>query len=287
MDKAIYRLDIEVEEKDYDRMLGLLSLEAPYGWEEKSAPTGETIFRLHCEKADILENLRQLAGSAAKDAKTELTALEKQDWLGAWREFFTPVLCGSRFVVVPPWLAEEDFASRAKLVIEPKCAFGTGHHATTALCLAAISALAEKEKIKKGQNFLDIGCGSGVLSFAAHACGMNGAGIDIDQLAVDNANENRALNNAVQVEFALAGVEWAKGKRFDLVMANILAGPLVEMAPELAEAVAPGGYAILSGILDIQAQKVETAYAAQGLEKAEELADGEWRALVFAKRNSR
>lgn len=283
MPEKLYRLDLWVEEKDYDKMLGLLALEAPYGWEEQSRATGETVFRLHSENGEILKKLGDMAQNLARDIKSEFSSLDRRDWLEAWREFFTPVLCGNRFVVLPPWDAGKDFGDRTKLLIEPKSAFGTGHHATTALCLAAISDLADSGKIGEGQSFLDVGCGSGILSIAANKCRMNGLGLDIDQLAIDNALENRTLNGAHGVEFALGSVERAADKAYDLVMANILAGPLVEMAGEIAATLKEGGILILSGILDIQIGKVENAYLAEGLRKMGILEEGEWRALVFAK----
>ena len=162
--KTIHRLEIVVAESDYDCATGLLALEVPFGWEEQSLPTGETRFRVHCEQKDFLERLQQLLKQTVPAAESVLSELEETDWLAAWRQFFTPVCCGNHFVVLPPWLADTpDFPGRTPILIEPKSAFGTGHHATTALCLRVVSDLLEAGRLQQGQHFLDLGTGSGVL----------------------------------------------------------------------------------------------------------------------------
>ena len=153
--KTIHRLEIVVAESDYDCTTGLLALEASFGWEEQSLPTGETRFRVHCEQKDFLERLQRLLKQAVPAAESALSELKETDWLAAWRQFFTPVCCGKRFVVLPPWLADTpDFPGRTPILIEPKSAFGTGHHATTALCLRVVSDLLEAGRLQAGQHRL-------------------------------------------------------------------------------------------------------------------------------------
>lgn len=278
----ILRLDILARDEDFDRITGLLTLCVSFGWEEESLPTGETRFRVHCEQPDFMRDLQNRVTSIAPNAHCVLEVLEEQDWLAAWRQFFTPVCCGSRFVVLPPWLAQSpDFPDRAHLLIEPKSAFGTGHHATTALCLKVLSDLLDQRRLMPGQSFLDLGTGSGVLGIACCKSGLRGLGLDIDPLAVDNALENRALNDADGFEPSLGSMEAVVGRTFDLVVANILARPLIELAPAIAAACKPGGSLILSGLLEIQADGVEAAYHAQGLPLARRARQGEWCALVW------
>ncbi|MGE9986579.1 50S ribosomal protein L11 methyltransferase [Desulfovibrio sp. SGI.169] len=280
--RQIFRLDIVAREEDADRIGGLLALRAPFGWEEESLPTGETRFRVHCEKESFLHALRDGIARDTPEACCVLEALEARDWLSAWRQFFTPVCCGSRFVVLPPWLADSpDFPNRTPVLIEPKSAFGTGHHATTALCLRVVSDLLDRGRIAPGQSFLDLGTGSGVLGIACCKSGLSGLGLDIDPLAVDNALENRALNQADGFSAALGGIEAAAGRTFDLVLANILARPLTELAPAVAAAREAEGCLVLSGLLEIQADGVEAAYRAQGLPAARRSIEGEWCALVW------
>ena len=237
---------------------------------------------MHCEQEDFLQKFRESVSRAAPETRCTLEALEAQDWLSAWRQFFTPVCCGSRFVVLPPWLAESpDFPGRTPVLIEPKSAFGTGHHATTALCLGVVSDLLDQGRIASGQTFLDLGTGSGVLGIACCKSGLSGLGLDIDPLAVDNALENRELNQVRGFDAALGGIEAAVGRSFDLVLANILARPLMELAPAVGAARKPHGCLVLSGLLEIQADGVEAAYKAQGLPTARRVIEGEWCALVW------
>ncbi|WP_418236926.1 50S ribosomal protein L11 methyltransferase [Desulfovibrio sp.] len=282
--KTIHRLEIVVAESDYDCATGLLALEVPFGWEEQSLPTGETRFRVHCEQKDFLERLQQLLKQTVPAAESALSELEETDWLAAWRQFFTPVCCGNHFVVLPPWLADtQDFPGRTPILIEPKSAFGTGHHATTALCLRVVSDLLEAGRLQQGQHFLDLGTGSGVLGIGCCKFGLTGEGLDIDPLAVDNAVENRALNSIAPEHFTVAegSIDAVAGKQFDLVLANILARPLTEMAADIVRACRPGGCLVLSGLLEIQADGVTAAYKAQGLPEPRRIIDGEWAALVW------
>lgn len=282
--KTIHRLEIVVAESDYDCTTGLLALEVPFGWEEQSLPTGETRFRVHCEQKDFLERLQQLLKQTVPAAESALSELEETDWLAAWRQFFTPVCCGNHFVVLPPWLADtQDFPGRTPILIEPKSAFGTGHHATTALCLRVVSDLLEAGRLQEGQHFLDLGTGSGVLGIGCCKFGLTGEGLDIDPLAVDNAVENRALNTIAAESFTVAegSIGAVAGKQFDLVLANILARPLTEMAADIVRACRPGGCLVLSGLLEIQADGVTAAYKAQGLPEPRRIIDGEWAALVW------
>ena len=281
---ALFRLDIVAEDEDFDRVSGLLALDAAFGWEEESLAGGETRFTVHCESEEHLRRLRERVVLTAPQAGTNLARVEKRDWLAAWRQFFTPVLCGSRFVVLPPWLAgTKDFPGRIPILIEPKSAFGTGHHATTALCLRVLAELLDAGRVQPGQTFLDLGTGSGILGIGCAKSGLSGLGLDIDPLAVDNARENRELNGISPAVFDIGrgGVEAAAGRTFDLVLANILARPLTEMAPALAAELAPGGCLVLSGLLESQADAVEAAYRAQGLPQARRSIDGEWCALVW------
>ncbi len=282
--KTIHRLEIVVAESDYDCATGLLALEVPFGWEEQSLPTGETRFRVHCEQKDFLERLQQLLKQTVPAAESALSELEETDWLAAWRQFFTPVCCGNHFVVLPPWLADtQDFPGRTPILIEPKSAFGTGHHATTALCLRVVSDLLEAGRLQQGQHFLDLGTGSGVLGIGCCKFGLTGEGLDIDPLAVDNAVENRALNAITPENFTVAegSIGAVASKQFDLVLANILARPLTEMAADIVRACRPGGCLVLSGLLEIQADGVTAAYKAQGLPEPRRIIDGEWAALVW------
>jgi ribosomal protein L11 methyltransferase len=279
MEKLI-RIDIIAAEDMVEIISGALALYSSYGWEEESLPTGETRFRVHCENAEYMDALMRGLEPYAAQVHIERTEIDKQDWTSAWREFFTPVVCG-HFVVLPPW-RKDDAGENKAIVIEPKSAFGTGHHATTALCLSVISRLILQGRVGKGQRFLDLGTGSGVLSLGCCLEGMHGIATDIDLLAVENAQENRDLNNIEGLEILLGSTEVVRGQHFDLVVANILARPLIELATDLVALKGEHGALVLSGLLDVQANSVVEAYTALGLPQPERVLDGEWCALVWA-----
>ena len=253
----LIRLDIVVDEEQYDTVAGLLVRNISYGWEEDSLPTGETRFRVHCDNAIVQENLLSALRAWLPGLDVEQTSIPRQDWTVAWREFFTPVRAG-QFIVLPPWLFESTpLEGRKPIIIEPKSAFGTGHHNTTVLCLEAITELLASGRLKAGQRFFDVGTGSGILGIACCLNGLAGLGSDIDPVAVDNALENVVINK----------------------VADVLAGPLRELAPALMARMKPGACLVLSGLLDVQSDAVEAAYAELG--KARRVQSGDWVALVW------
>ena len=226
------------------------------------------------------ENLLSALRAWLPGLDVEQTSIPRQDWTVAWREFFTPVRAG-QFIVLPPWLFESTpLEGRKPIIIEPKSAFGTGHHNTTVLCLEAITELLASGRLKAGQRFFDVGTGSGILGIACCLNGLAGLGSDIDPVAVDNALENVVINKvADDFRIVPGSAEAGEGEQFDLVVANILAGPLRELAPALIARMKPGACLVLSGLLDVQADAVEAAYAELG--KARRVQSGDWVALVW------
>lgn len=279
MAEKIWRLEIMANEDEAPLLQGLLALAVSAGWQEDVQDSG-TLFTIHSDNKPFLEKLAQEAAMLTPRAKQNFSELDKTDWLQAWRQYFTPVPCGSQFVIVPPWLAHMEHSRRKSIVIEPKSAFGTGHHASTRLCLTALSDLADEGRLNRKGWFLDLGCGTGVLGIAACKLGMDGTGLDIDPIAIANARENRELNETDHLELLKGGIDKVAKEKFDLIMANILAGPLMEMAPQIIACLKKDGVLILGGILDKQAEEVARAYSPLG--KTKECSEGEWRALVWA-----
>ena len=232
------------------------------------------------EKPDIA-GLELLA--AAYGAKPfAVSEVPDQDWVAKVRRELTPVEAG-RFFVYGSHDADKVPDGAEPLLIEAAMAFGTGHHGTTQGCLQALDHLANQGFV--GTSVADIGCGTAVLAMAAARIwpGVMLAS-DIDAVAVEVAEANLAANGmAGQVEcLEAAGFEHEAleaAAPFDLVFANILKGPLVALAPEMAAKVAPGGRVILSGILNEQADAVETVYVANGFARAGRESHGEWTTL--------
>ena len=209
--------------------------------------------------------------------------LPDQDWVRQSQEGLPPVRAGRFFVYgahdagrVPPGVIP--------IRIEAGLAFGTGHHETTALCLTALSPIARE---RRPRAVLDLGCGTGVLAIAAAKLWRQSVlASDIDPIAIEVARENAGANEVaplVRAEVAdgLAHPAIRARAPFDLLCANILAAPLVKLAPGLAAVLAPHGLAVLSGLLRDQENLVLSYYRAQGLVLRRILRDGPWSALVL------
>lgn len=271
-----------VPDEALDMLTAVLARHVPFGWEEESLPTGHSRVYIHADNPAYMESLAQNL-RAVHGAQVCLETVAVVDWTQAWREYFTPVLCGSRFIVLPPWNSNApEAAGRTAIIIEPRSAFGTGHHATTALCLTALADVLDAQIVRpteqKGR-FADIGTGSGVLAIACCHAGLTGVAVDIDPLALDNARENAVLNN---VTFAIQhGSVESVGEAADVVLANILAAPLRDMAADISACVRPDGILIVSGILDVQAESVVAAYAACGMRCVRRLCEDSWVALLL------
>jgi ribosomal protein L11 methyltransferase len=223
---------------------------------------------------------RGQAATAEGERGGQLEELPDQDWGERWKEGLTPLSIG-RVFVRPSWIAAETPPGMVEVTLDPGMAFGTGTHPTTSLCLAALS---ERLAAAPRARVLDVGTGSGLLAIAARKLGAaTVVGNDNDPIAIRVALENAALNG-VQVAFDLRGVAAQPGP-FDLVLANILANTLCELAPQIAAQLAPRGVVLLSGILTPQEAEVRAAYRAAGLRSLPggDRREGEWSLLALEK----
>ena len=209
--------------------------------------------------ADI-EQIRPLIDEKAAELKTDLATkieiLEDKDWEREWMDSYHPIQFGKRLWVCPSW-RETPEPDAVNLMLDPGLAFGTGTHPTTALCLEWLDSIDCQDK-----NIIDYGCGSGILGIAGLLLGAkNMVGIDIDPQAVqatqDNAERNKIDASRIEVKLPPYDSEL----QADVVVANILAGPLAQLADTISALVATGGQLALSGILSNQAQEVIDAYS--------------------------
>jgi ribosomal protein L11 methyltransferase len=215
----------------------------------------------------IAAMVRNALGSDAFGALQGTQILPETDWVAKSLAGLAPVASG-RFLVHGSHDRDALPADRTRIAIDAGQAFGTGHHGSTAGCLAVIDRLIARRRFA---NPLDLGTGSGVLAIAlAKTLHANVLASDIDPLATRIAGENARLNrvgNRVRA-IAAAGMNHPEIRArapFDLIIANILAGPLVKLAPQIAAALAPGGVLVLSGLLPHQRGRVVAAYGAQGV----------------------
>lgn len=216
----------------------------------------------------------QMPGEPCPTIEYELLA--DRDWEREWMDDFTPLQMGQRLWIVPSW-HEPPHADAVNLILDPGLAFGTGTHPTTALCLEWLDELAVAGHLAQ-QTVLDIGCGSGILAIAALKLGASHAdATDIDPQALQASRENAERNGIAESNLSLYYPEQLSDSGgYPVVTANILAGPLVELAPMIAGHVAPGGRIALSGILANQANDVYEAYAAQGIAMEEPVIREGW-----------
>ncbi|WP_280562362.1 50S ribosomal protein L11 methyltransferase [Chromohalobacter sp. 48-RD10] len=212
----------------------------------------------------MLDRVRQQWAAEMADEpcpEIDYELLADRDWEREWMGDFTPLKMGERLWVVPSWHAAPE-PDAVNLLLDPGLAFGTGTHPTTALCLGWLDGLdLDASKV------LDFGCGSGILAIAALKLGADHAtGTDIDSQALQASRENAQRNAIADEHLSLCYPERLAAQRYEVVVANILAGPLVELAPTLCAHLAPRGRLALSGILAGQAEEVMEAYRAQGID---------------------
>ena len=197
--------------------------------------------------------------------------LPDEDWLEAWKRDLEPVVAGP-FVVLAPW--HEWHGDGLALVIEPGMAFGTGHHETTRMALEALAA-----REPAGKRVLDVGTGSGILAIAAARLGAEALGVDTDASVIPVALEN-ARRNGVAPGFRVGSVEVAEPP-YDVLVANLYAELHTELAGAYARLLAPGGQALLTGVLAEREEVVARAMEAEGFAPQSRCRAGDWVLLSY------
>ncbi len=231
-------------------------------------------------EADVLAMTRAGLAALGLDAEAHPLAIRRRDdtdWAERWKAFFKPLAFGKRLWVVPKWERPSLPAGALPIVLEPGFAFGTGQHATTALCLELMDGLVTPEV----PDLLDVGTGSGVLAVAAKHLGVRRVvATDNDPLSVTAAGE-AASDNGVQLEVTGDDLPRVAGQ-FSWVVANIIAPVLLQLMPELVGHVRPGGKLLLSGILAEQVPEIEAAVMSAGpARRVEQRTRGDWVALLY------
>jgi ribosomal protein L11 methyltransferase len=220
---------------------------------------------------------RDRAAAAIHDALPQLNIeqldLPDEDWAARSQESLTAVHAGA-FIVAPPWDVPADPGGATVIVIEPSMGFGTGHHATTRMCLRLLSAIDAADA-----SVLDLGTGSGVLSMAAALRGARTViGIDVDQDAIDSAETSARLNTLPDsITFQVCDFRHTPPAAADLVLANLTGGMLTSSAPAIAALVRPDGQLILSGFDHTEVDRVLAAFAS--FTERQRLSEDSWIAL--------
>jgi ribosomal protein L11 methyltransferase len=246
---------------------------------------------------DALPRLRAQAAALAEDFGLDVDvtteAHDDDEWRDGWKRFYRPLRFGAdgpsgaaRLLVRPSWIARAEDDPACEVVLDPGRAFGTGLHESTRLALELLCRL--PGSAVEGA-ILDLGCGSGILALAARALrgGAEAAGeraaidaLDLDDDAVETTVENVELAHAqAEIRVAKGSLDVAPEPSYRLILANIRPDVLIPHAPAIVARLAPGGAAVLSGILDHEADEVARAYVELGLAELERVREGGWTAL--------
>ena len=256
------------------------------GQEYRVLPEGAVLVRAYLpmdgsegEKRQQVEQGLWHLGQIGPHFVGELTTRQvaEEDWANAWKEYYHVLHLGARVVIKPSWREYAPKPDEVVLELDPGMAFGTGLHPTTHMCLELL-----EQRVQPGTRVLDVGTGSGILALAAARLGAASVlALDVSSVAVEAAQANARANGLEErVTVRLGSLEEASGERYDLVVANIIARVIADLAPALVGALAPGGLLIASGIIDERLPLAEDALRAAGLAEIERVRDGDWFSLV-------
>lgn len=241
------------------------------------------VSRIKCYLCDDEDGRAVLCRIRGAYGGVETSFVEDSNWENNWREYYKPIEVGEKLVVVPEW---EDIPDdgRTALRLDPGLIFGTGSHATTRMCLAAL-----EKYTGEGKTFLDLGCGSGILGIGALVLGSaRCVGCDIDPKAPDVAASNAALNGIGSDRFKVyagnilsdASLRHMLGSGYDAVLANIVSDVIIPLSALVREFMKPGAVFITSGIIDGRQDEVRAALEGNGFEVIEHRNEEEWHCFV-------
>lgn len=252
----------------------------PDHWDEGELPEPSAmIIRAYMVADDRAESARaqlDIALAARGLPLASYALVDDEDWAEAWKSHYHTTRIGRRIVIRPQWETYDPEPDDLVISLDPGMAFGTGTHATTRLCLMSLEDL-----MQPGLSVLDLGCGSGILAIAAAKLGASHIlALDIDPMAAQITAENAAINGVSDTIIAQQGsLDTVRGsaRRFDLLLANILARIIIEMCGQgLGDVVRPGGKAIFSGIINEQVEDVRAALTQAGYTVTFVRVEGDW-----------
>jgi ribosomal protein L11 methyltransferase len=259
--------------------------------EEENVPAGGVVIRAYFRPEDygagprqeMQDYLKRLSSYELSPLGLEVRQVAEEDWAEAWKAHFKPLKVTDRLVIRPPW---EEYAAQpgeTVITIYPGMAFGTGRHASTLLCLRALEQVWEARPPGAGNPWqvLDVGTGTGILALAAARYGAEVLAIDLDPEAVAAALENVRLNNLIDRVWVEETPLPSLRQQFGLILANITAPDLLQLADSLTARLLSDGVLILSGFLTEDASRLEDRYQGLGLHKTGFLTHEDWGALIL------
>lgn len=235
------------------------------------------------QRAEVRAGLRLVreAGLDIGSGRISVRSVPRENWAESWKRHFHPLEISARLLVLPSWSKQKPKRGQAVVILDPGLSFGTGHHATTAFCLAQVAA---RRGDARPQSLLDVGCGSGILAIAAAKLGYSQiTAFDFDPEAVRVAKENARAN---RVSFRITQQDLTKmprrsAEKFEVVCANLMYDLLIQERDRILARLAPGGTLVLAGILRTQFPKVQRAFEMAGMRLVASRAAKEWRSGAF------
>lgn len=268
---------------------GEYSADSLWGLNEEDFPEGMILIQGYFDKNTSIEDLEvkievkikemEELGLVDKAYDISFKELAEEDYATSWQQYYSPIPITRYLTIVPIWEKEiyELKAQEQALYLDPGLAFGTGKHATTALCIQALEIV-----MRGGESVFDVGTGSGVLSIAAGLLGASSVdAFDVNDIAVESAKENIKLNNLeidipVSKNNLLAGVE----RKVDVIVANIIADIIIDFSSDVPRHLTEGGHLIASGIISERVEEVKEVLKNSGLTIIEVLEKEEWSAII-------
>jgi ribosomal protein L11 methyltransferase len=259
--------------------------------EEENVPAGGALIRAYFrpeeygawQRQELQEYIKRLGSYELYPLGLEVRQVAEEDWAEAWKAHFKPLKVTDRLVIRPPW---EEYAAQpgeTVITIYPGMAFGTGRHASTLLCLRALEQVWEERRPQAGSPWqvLDVGTGTGILALTAARYGAEVLAIDLDPEAVAAALENVRLNDLMERVWVEETPLTALRQQFGLILANITAPDLLQLAEALTARLLSDGVLIISGFLIEDAASLEARYQGLGLHKTGFVTHEDWGALIF------
>jgi ribosomal protein L11 methyltransferase len=255
-------------------------------WVTAYCPEGEEALVCLQQLTHYYRDLQQVCPNLP-ELKISQKALPGEDWSETWKAFFKPLIIGKNIVIKPTWEPYEPKPGQVLIEIDPGRAFGTGKHPSTALCLEILELmLSESSRAKMGSlSVLDVGTGSGILGIAAARLGARRVlGLDLDPEALKVAEEN-LRRNGVEGIMSVSSIPLHRlGETYDLVIANLTAPVITQMAASLSRCVSPEGWLVLSGILNQQLEEVVKCFEAHYFIEEDSWIMEEWRAILLRRK---
>ncbi len=267
-----------------DYLLGLGSLGVAEDIGKDGMYEVSAYFPMEADIAEIIASLNEYIQILKRSINNieigPITAvhIDQSSWQ-VWRSVLKKIRAGKRVIIRPPWETHSAQGDEVVIEINPSLAFGTGHHETTRLCIEAVEDIVSSRGVN---NFLDVGCGSGILSICAALLGVKEVvGFDTDPIAISESRKNAKKNGVLdKIEFFCGFLDSSRGE-YDLIIANVYIEPILLMKEGLKSRLSPNGVLIVSGIPHLRRDEAVRGLNSAGLALSREFREGDWVALEF------